>query len=132
MMRAGVLALVVVLGGCAAAPTRIATSTAALTAEVTPTVAPPEVWPALAGTPAPVDGLHLTEKRYTELLQAEAKASTCLFPSSNDLKPGGSCPEPTIKASTAFWVGASVGAVVTAAATGVLIYGAIEIVKASK
>lgn len=128
-MRAGALLLVMVFVGCSAAPVRVASSTAALSAVEAPA---PEVWPAKAGTPAPVDGLHLSEKRYLELIQAEAKASTCLFPSSNNLKPGGPCPEPTFKPATMFWTGAAVGAVVTAVATGVLIYGAIEVVKAAK
>ena len=123
-------ALILLLAiGCASAPVAPVSAVAALEA---PAPTPePQVWPAPAGTPAPVDGLHLTPLRYTALLQAEARADACLLPTSNNSKPGAPCAPPLVKASSAFWIGTAVGAVVTVAVTGALIYGAVEIVKAS-
>lgn len=110
---------------CATAPLPapvVATSKAALEA---PAPAP-EVFPLQAGEKAPVDGLLVVPDRYVSMLKAE---QSCAVPSvpANPL-----CSEPLVKSSTAFWAGMAVGSVVGVVATGLLVYGAVEVVKTAK
>lgn len=102
----------------------MASSTAALEA---PAAAPaPEVFPLQAGEKAPVDGLLVVPDRYVTMLKAE---QTCAVPTV-PATPG--CAEPLVAPTTAFWAGMAVGSVVGVVATGLLVYGAVEVVKAAK
>lgn len=77
------------------------------------------VFPLKAGSTAQVEGLLVVPSRYIELLKAEAASKT-------------PCPEPLVKATSAFWAGAAVGSVLGVLATGLVVYGAVEVVKAAK
>jgi len=118
------------LASCASAQAPgVAVSTKALEAAPAAAEAPPaapEVFPLTAGTPAPVDGLLVVPDRYVKMLQAE---SSCAVPS---VPANPACPEPLVKSTTAFWAGMAVGSVVGVVVTGLLVYGAVEVVKSAK
>lgn len=123
MKRAALLGLM--LSACAG----VKPVPAVESAEAAPAEAPapaPEVFPLTAGTQAPVDGLLVVPSRYIKLLEAEESCAVPRVPA------GAGCSEPLVKPTTAFWAGMAVGSVVGVVATGLLVYGAVEVVKAAK